>query len=387
MTGPLKVGMLAPYSGVYPYYNHHLMAGILLGIYKGKPKHNEIQFIPVYTKMGDPASTLEAVNRLIFFEQADVISGFISYKSLPEIIPAIERHNRLGLFFDMGEHIPWFNYLSPRVFFASQQIWQTQYALGYWAAKEYGQGGMMVMTVYEAGYNLDSTFLNGVIDAGRGPLAVHVIPHDRANPQRLELGGFFEEIKKNQPPFVHAIFAGAIGNEFLQAWKASGFHKKIPLIVVENMAYDDVLEDVANLDLELISAATWNRGDETPRNVEFVKKFERAGGQMANIFGLLGYEAGLALREVMPLLQKRDFTKVAEILHTESVVGPRGERNFYPASGFSLPVIDIINIKTSTNKTFKTIISQGTGLKFDAEQFRDIHEGSISGWLNPYLCV
>jgi branched-chain amino acid transport system substrate-binding protein len=147
------------------------------------------------------------------------------------------------------------------------------------------------------------------------------------------------------------------------------------------------LEDVGNLDLELISAATWSRNDETPRNVEFVKKFERTGGQMANVFGLLGYEAGLAIREVKPLIQKRDFSKVADILQKESIIGPRGERNFYPASGFSLPVIDIVNVKTSINKIYKTVISQGKGLKFDAEQFKEIHEGSMSGWLNPYLCI
>jgi branched-chain amino acid transport system substrate-binding protein len=153
------------------------------------------------------------------------------------------------------------------------------------------------------------------------------------------------------------------------------------------MAYDDVLSDVGHLDLELISASTWNRNDENPRNREFVKRFESMGGQMANIFALLGYEAGLALKEVKSVIQKRDFQKAADLLQKESVLGPRGERNFYPASGFALPTIDIVNVKTSANNIYKTVISQGKGLKFDAEQFKAIHEGCISGWLNPYLCI
>jgi branched-chain amino acid transport system substrate-binding protein len=173
----------------------------------------------------------------------------------------------------------------------------------------------------------------------------------------------------------------------LLAWKNSGYHKQIPLIVVENMAYDDVLEDAAGLDLEIISAATWGRTDENSRNVQFVKRFEGHGGQAANVFGLLGYEAGLAIKEVRPLLKKREMNKVAELLQKESVVGPRGERNFYPSSGFSLPVIDILSIKTTANKIFKTVISQGNGLKFDAENFREIHDGCVSGWQNPYMCI
>jgi branched-chain amino acid transport system substrate-binding protein len=387
MTGTIKIGVLTPYSGVYPYYGHHLMAGMLLGLYPGAPKKNEVQFIPVYTKMGDPASALEAVNRLVFFEQADIISGLINYRSVPDIIPVIERYNKLAFFFDMGEYIPWFDYLSPRVFYASQQVWQSQYALGNWAAKEYGDGGMMVMTLYEAGYHISNTFDKGAMDAGGSRLNMHVIPHDRANPKRMELDDFFVKIRKNPPPYVHAIFAGSLGNDFLLAWKNSGFHKHIPLIVAENMVYDDILEDAAGLDLELFSASTWSRNSENNRNMEFVKRFETNGGQMANIFGLLGYEAGLALREVKPLVQKRDWDKVASLLQTESITGPRGERNFYPASGFSLPVTDIISVKTSINKIYKTVISQGKGLKFDSAEFKEIHEGNVSGWQNPYLCM
>lgn len=387
MTGPLKVGMLNPYSGVYPYYAHHLSAGMLLGMYPGAPKRNEVQFVSAYTNMGDPKSTLEAVNRLVFFEQVDIVSGLVSYKSVIDIIPVIERHNKIGFFFDSGEYIPWFDYLSSRIFYSSQQIWQTQYALGHWAAKEYGDGGQMIMTIYEAGYHINSSFNRGARDAGSANIGTQVIPHDKRDPKKLELDDFFDRIRKNPPPYVHAIFVGSLGNDFLLAWKNSGLHKQIPLIVVENMAYDDVLSDVGHLDLELITASTWNRADESPRNREFVKRFESAGGQMANIFGLLGYEAGLALKEIKTLAQKRDFDKVAKLLQTESVQGPRGERNFYPSSGFSLPVTDIVSIKTSANNIYKTVLSQGNGLRFDAREFKEIHEGSISGWLNPYLCI
>jgi len=387
MTGTIKIGMLTPYSGVYPYYGHHLTAGMLLGLYTGGAKRNEIQFIPAYTKMGDPASALDAANRLIFFDQVDIISGLVSYKSVLDIIPIVERHNKIGFFFDLGEYIPWFNYLSPRVFYSSQQIWQTQYALGYWAAKEYGDGGQIIMPIYEAGYHINSCFQHGAMDAGGGQLNIHVIPHDKREPKKMELDVVFERLKKDPPPYVHAIFAGTLGNEFLLEWKNSGLHNQIPLIVVENMAYDDVLSDVGHLDLNLTTASTWSRTDENPRNSEFVKRFEKTGGQQANIFGLLGYEAGLALKEVKSLIQKRDNDKVASLLQKEAIVGPRGERNFYPASGYALPTTDIVNVKTSANNIYKTILSQGKGLKFDDEQFKAIHEGSVSGWLNPYLCI
>lgn len=387
MNGSIKIGFLTPYSGVYPFYGHHLMAGILLGLYPGGVQHNEIQFVPVYTNSGGAKHVLEAVNRLLFFDQVDIVSGLISYKSIPDIVPIIENHQKLAFFFDMGEYIPYFHHLSPRIFYSSQQIWQSQYALGNWAHKTYGDAGMMVMPVYEAGYHLNSAFYKGACAAGATQIGLHVLPRDPANITAFNLSNFFAEIKKNPPPYVHAIFGGSMGNEFLRQWKQSGFSGKIPLTVVENMAYDDILDDIADLDIPLIAATTWSRTTENIRNKEFVSKYESSGGQMANIYGLLGYETGLALREVKHHLLKRDLSTAIKLLQKESVTGPRGERNFYPLSGFSLPVIDIVSIKTSAKKIYKTVVSQGNGLKFDSPDFKEINEESVSGWQNPYLCV
>jgi branched-chain amino acid transport system substrate-binding protein len=387
MTGPIKIGFLAPYSGVYPFYGHHLMAGILLGLYPAVANQVEFQFIPAYTQMGDPKSTLDAVNKLVFFDQVDMISGLISYKSIPDIIPVIETYNKLAFFFDMGEFIPHFENLSPRIFYSSQQIWQSQFALGQWAQKEFGGAGMMVMPVYEAGYHLSSAFHKGAGAGGATQLGLHVLPRDPANIKKLDLDKLFHDIKKSPPSYIHALFSGNFGREFLVQWKKSEFYNSIPLTVVENMVYDDLFDDLAELDIELFAALSWSRQAENARNKEFVSRYEGSGGQMANIYGLLGYEAGLALREVKPYLLKRDWQSTISLLQKESVNGPRGERNFYPLSGFSLPVIDIVRVKTSSKKVYKTVISQGKGLKFDSLDFKEIHEGSVSGWQNPYLCI
>jgi branched-chain amino acid transport system substrate-binding protein len=69
ITGPIKIGFLTPYSGVYPFYGNHLMAGILLGLYPDGMQHNEFQFIPVYTKQGDAKSVVDAVNQLVFLKE------------------------------------------------------------------------------------------------------------------------------------------------------------------------------------------------------------------------------------------------------------------------------------------------------------------------------
>ncbi|HVW95541.1 MAG TPA: ABC transporter substrate-binding protein [Mucilaginibacter sp.] len=387
MKAPVKIGFLSPYSGIYPYYAAHLTAGMFLGMNLDPFKQRSVQIIPAYTKQGDPTSTLEAVNKLTFFDQVDIISGLISYQAIPGLIPVIENHRKMGFFFDMGEYIPYFNHLSPHIFYSSQQIWQTQYAMGYWAHKEFGGPGMMVMPLYESGYHLSNAFMHGTGDAGSGSIYTHVFADQAGKWTAADLENFFADVRKYEPKFVHSIFTGQRGNEFLAAWYNSGLHREIPLLVVENMAYDDILSDVAHLELDFYSALSWNYSSEDIRNKEFIKKFETKGGQKANVFGLLGYEAGLALNAVKPQLDKRDWDGVKALLRKESLLGPRGERNFYPLSGFALPVTDIVKIKTSSDKIIKTVVEQGTGLKFDSPNFKAIHEGCASGWQNPYMCI
>jgi branched-chain amino acid transport system substrate-binding protein len=240
MTSPIKIGFLTPYSGVYPSYSDHLMAGILLGLYPSDINREEFQFFPVYSKHGGINCTEEAVNKLIFFDRVDIISGLVSYKSIPSILPDIERYNKLGFFFDMGEYIPYFEHLSHRIFYSSQQIWQSQYALGYWAQKEFGGTCQVVMPIYEAGYHLSGAFYKGAEAAGATQTILNVLPYDPENSQNLALDDFFAAITKNHPSYIHAVFAGDMANQFLTAWRNSRFYKKIPLTVVENMVYEDV---------------------------------------------------------------------------------------------------------------------------------------------------
>ncbi len=383
----LTVGFLTPYSGVYPYYSQHLFAGWMLGMGLDPATQRTIQFIPEYTQMGGMKMNEEAARKLLFFNRVDILSGLISYKSVPGLIPLIEKEKRPAFFFDMGEYVPHFPYLSPDIFYASHQLWQSQYALGHWAHNNFGNGGHMIMPVYEAGYHLNSTFQQGVFSAGGTSLQLNVLPFDENDPLKLEVDGIFAKWEKEQPAYVHAIFCGTMGTRFLQKWVQSGLHKRIPLLVTETMAYDDILEDVKHANLEIYTSQLWMREDESKANQAFVKKFEALANQPANIYALMGYEAGLVWKELLPLAQKKDWDAVKQQLRTGIIKGPRGEKNFYPASGFALPLSNIIKITTSTNKIRKIILDQGKGMRFDANELAVIHDGSASGWQNPFLCV
>jgi branched-chain amino acid transport system substrate-binding protein len=387
MPSTLSIGFLTPYSGVYPYYSAHIVTGWLLGMGLDPARQKTVQFASEYTHMGSAEASVSAARKLIFFNNVDVLSGLISYKAAPDVIPIIENSKRPAFFFDMGEYIPHFPYLSPNVFYASHQLWQSEFALGKWAQGHFGNGGMIVAPIYEAGYHLHSAFNQGISAAGGAGTRMAVLPHNPDNPKKQDLDEFFAAMEKAAPTYVHAIFAGSLGLEFMMKWIQSGYHKKIPLLINETMAYDDILDDIKHIDMEVYTSMMWMKEDQGKANQQFVKKFESTAKQPANIYALMGYEAGLMWRELLPHALKKDWDTVKQKLQTAIIDGPRGEKNFYPASGFALPSANILKISTAGNKINKLIIDQGTGMRFDAQEFETIHNESVSGWQNPFLCI
>jgi branched-chain amino acid transport system substrate-binding protein len=259
--------------------------------------------------------------------------------------------------------------------------------LGKWAQGHFGNGGHIITPVYEAGYNLHSAFKEGVTAAGATQISMTILPYNDSDPKRMELDDFFTKLAKDPPPYIHAIFAGSMGTRFLEKWIQSGFHKKIPLLINETMAYDDILEDIKHIDLEIYTSMMWMREDQNKANQQFVKKFESMAQQPANIYALMGYEAGLVWRELLPHARKKDWETVKQLLRTSVIDGPRGQKNFYPASGFALPSANILKISTTGNKINKIILDQGIGMRYDAKEFEVIHNESLSGWHNPFLCI
>ncbi|TSE09757.1 ABC transporter substrate-binding protein [Aquimarina algiphila] len=185
---PIKIGFLTPYSSIYPNFFPHLATGFYLGLDQKPGRRADIELIPEFAGSGGIPSVVEATKKLLNFSNVDIISGMISYRSLPDLIPLIDsRKNAIGFFFDMGEMLPTFDYHSPNIFFNSHQLYQSQYALGYWAQKEYKAPGFIITPIYNSGYQLHTSFQAGVRDAGGNTILQAVIPYDNNNPHHLNI--------------------------------------------------------------------------------------------------------------------------------------------------------------------------------------------------------
>lgn len=387
---PLKIGFLTPYSGIYPDMSNHVVYGLLMPFVKHSTQGKQLfQIEPEYIKQGGASAVKDAVQKLLFFNRVDIISGVVSYQNIPDILPLIEQHKKIGFFFDSGEYIPHTPQLSPNIFYSSAQLWQTEYAQGHWAQQEFGGKGHIVMGLYDSGYHMHSAFHQGTIQAGAEEIDLTILgkPEDRSENFGFQVDNYLETVAKNPPEYIHALFCGQEAIQFIAKYHASPLRDKVPLVVSSHMASEEILEPLAHLDWEVYAASIWNHRDTSKTNQAFVKGYLQAMGQRPNMFNLLGYEAGLIFREMGSYFEKRDWDAIRNTLQKKSVRGPRGNVNFYPKSGFDLPKISIEKVRFKKNKTTRMAVAQGKGLKYNQEVFNAIHQGSVSGWQNPYFCV
>lgn len=386
MAKTIKIGFLFPYSSIHPEMSRDVMDGFFASL--SEALRNQFQFYPEFINQGNVESVKAALNKLIMFHNVDVLSGFVSYKMLPELILQTSGKEKLCFFFDMGEYLPPLHALPEILFFNSYQFWQLEYALGNWAQKRFGGKGAMLMSVYDAGYHLHSSFWQGAVYAGAEEIDMHVIPY---NPElksiKPVLPHFFDQIEKSRVEYLHALFCGNEALEFFDGYQQSGLNKKIPLVVSPHMASDAVRSKIRNLGLEFYSASGWNYKQPTKVNQQFIQRMETYSGRKASVFALMGYEMGLAFQPILPQLQRGEMDTVIRFLKTHHIESPRGRRNFWIDSKDENPFIEIEKISLQGLEYSQLIVEQGDAMTYNHAAFEDIHNLCVSGWRNPYLCV
>ncbi len=385
---PIKIGFLSPYSSIFPAINQQLVEGFVLPFTEGFRGEKTFEFIPEYVAQGGTKAVEEALKKLLHFHHVDVLSGLVSYQVLPQLIPLIEARKKLAFFFDFGEYLPNDNLVSPRVFLNSFQLWQAEFALGKWAHGEFGDKGLVLMPLYESGYQMHAAFRQGTISAGSAAIDYHMLPYLEGQSQvSHHLDHLFDHLRKSPPAFLHAIFSGTEATEFMARFFQSGLQHTIPLVTGPLMAQEEWLEPVLHLGGSFYTASAWNVNSTEKANLHFVQAFRNAAGRNPGLPELLGYEMGLVFKQLLPELRRRDWDAVQKLLQAETLQSPRGLINFWPESGFVPPVIAIEKISFNKRGISRVAVGGGAGTLYNSPAFSDIHQETKTGWQNPYLCV
>ena len=333
--GPIKVGLMLPYSGTYAALGSAIENGFKLYVQEqgGKLGGREIQYFKVDDE-SEPSKATENVNKLIKRDGVDVLVGTVHSGVALAMAKAAKDNNVLLVIPNAGADAITGPLCAANIVRSSFSNWQPGYAMGIVAG---GKGVKRAMTItwnYAAGAESTKGFTEGLEKTGGKVIKDLNLPFPG-----VEFQALLTEIAAQKPDAVYAFFAGGGAVKFVKDYAAAGLNKTIPLYG-PGFLTDGTLEAQGASAQNMLTTLHYADNLDTKRNNDFRKSYALTYKANADVYAVQGYDAaqilGNGLKAVNGDLAKRDQLTAA--MRTTAVDSPRGK---FTLSAAGNPVQDM----------------------------------------------
>ena len=181
---------------------------------------------------------------------------------------------------------------NPYVFHNSLNVWQSTYALGYWAARTIGDTAGVAVGFHEAGYGIGSAFWSGFGRAGGRVVVTEVTHRDSSDDVPSDA---LARMAAHRPAFIMGLYSGRSAVTFMRAYADGGFTSSIPLISNAFLPHRYWMDDIGDAALGVRTALSWNPTNTGDDDDAFRRAYAALESEEPDVFGLLGYETGCVL--------------------------------------------------------------------------------------------
>ncbi len=334
-SGPIKVGLMLPYTGTYAALGVAIENGFKLYVQEqgGKLGGREIQYFKVDDE-SEPSKATENVNKLIKRDNVDVLVGTVHSGVALAMAKAAKDNNVLLVIPNAGADAITGPLCAANIVRSSFSNWQPGYAMGVVAS---GKGVKRAMTItwnYAAGAESTKGFTEGLEKTGGKVIKDLNLPFPN-----VEFQALLTEIAAQKPDAVYAFFAGGGAVKFVKDYAAAGLNKTIPLYG-PGFLTDGTLEAQGASAQNMLTTLHYADNLDTKRNNDFRKSYALTYKANADVYAVQGYDAaqilGAGMKAVNGDLAKRDQLTAA--MRNTAVDSPRGK---FTLSAAGNPVQDM----------------------------------------------
>ena len=321
-SGPIKVGLMLPYSGTYASLGTAIENGFKLYVQEqgGKLGGREIQYFKVDDE-SDPSKATDNVNKLIKRDNVDVLVGTVHSGVALAMANAARANNTLLVIPNAGADNITGALCAANIVRSSFSNWQPGYAMGIVAGQKGVKKAMTITWNYAAGAESVKGFAEGLEKSGGKVVKDLNVPFPN-----VEFQALLTEIAAQKPDAVYAFFAGGGAVKFVKDYAAAGLNKTIPLYG-PGFLTDGTLEAQGAAAQNMLTTLHYADNLDTPRNNNFRKAYAIAYKSNADVYAVQGYDAaqilGNGLKAVNGDLSKRDQLTAA--MRKTPVDSPRGK--------------------------------------------------------------
>jgi branched-chain amino acid transport system substrate-binding protein len=238
---------------------------------------------------------------------------------------------------------------------------------------------LMATSFYDGGYRGPWSYDRGLSEAGGAICGNYVSGYKTAE---FNIDQYISLLKNTEAASVAACFSSYLAELFFNAlYEKNTEATPVPFYCAPFMAEEQLLSKCNFPGGEFYTVVPWSSALENPQQTEFTNSIRQATNKAANIFHLLGWEAGIvtmALAECgIPSL--KDF----------SYLSPRGKTTIHPETHYTYAplykgkIIGGQHGKCALQITETIPPDAGMHIKVMSDQPTSF----MSGWKNNYLCI
>ena len=329
---PLRIGLIATYSGPYADYGRQFDAGIALYLkeHEGKIAGRKVEIIKKDTGGPAPDAAKRIAQELIVRDKANILTG-LDFSPNAYAVGAIATQAKIPTIV-MNAASSAITTSSPYVARLSFTVQQVTEPMAKYMLKQGMKEAYTVVADYASGVDAETAFKKAFA-AGGGKIAGEV----RTPMNNPDFSAYVQRIKDAKPQAVFFFFpSGVMPPAFLKVWKERGMEEAgIKLFATGEATDDSYLDATGDVALGLVTSHHYSYAHNSPKNQKFVKDFaaEFGGKLRPSYFAVTAYDAMEAI-ELALAKTKGDSSgdKVMEALKGLKFESPRGPIEIDPAT-------------------------------------------------------
>ncbi|GGF48410.1 ABC transporter substrate-binding protein [Azorhizobium oxalatiphilum] len=350
-SGPIRVGLLAPLTGVVAAGGREMVDGFNMYFeeHGGELAGRKVEVI-VEDDAANPDTALQKARRLV--EQANVhmlagnllantglaVANYVKGNGMPYFIPIIAAD-------DLTQRSRIKNVIRVAGYTASQ----FSRPLADWALK---QGYKKVATVsqdYTFGHEQCGGFAQYFTENGGQVVAQYWHPLNTS-----DFSPYLGQLANSGADVVFAMETGADATRLMQQYASFGLKGQIPLIGAMNMTDQSVIRTMGDEVEGVIVAAHFSEGSSAPETQGFVSSYQKKFNKLPSLYGFSMYSGAMwideALKNIKGNAEDREAF-IASVMKTDLAGSPLGQT--VKLDSFGNPIYDVHIRKVVKNRDGK----------------------------------
>jgi branched-chain amino acid transport system substrate-binding protein len=325
--GPLKIGLVLPYSGVYQVLGESITQGMELVFARegNKVAGRDVVMIKEDDEMQPPVG-IRKTEKLIESDKVDILTGPVHSGILMGMRDKVHNSKTILIVSNAGADAISRERCSKWIFRTSFSNWQPNQPMGGWVAKNVSKEVFITAPNYQAGKDQLNAFKETFVPAG-GKL----IGEEYPKLGETDYAPLLTKIRQSGAKAVYAFFSGTDAVNFVKQYDQFGLKGQVKLTGAGFLTEPDVLPAQGKSALGVITGHFYTPQLDSPVNKKFVSDFKaKFGGKSPDGFACQGYDTAevivRALKTVNGNTQDKD--KLVAALEQVQFESPRGWFSF-----------------------------------------------------------